>query len=299
MKEEILKSHHLLYGLKGICLLFIASLFFSCQANRPLSTPKLADKHITFIVKDPEHKALSSINLLKEVLLAYHPFSVTVISPEELNKDESWKLVQASDILILFIGPSELNETAFERLNKRLLSGIPAIGIRSSLAPFSFQESDPLYTWNEDFGRTHFGQGKYLFSRYAGGAYINVLEEMYGHPILKGVESSFLSHAWLYLVEPLGANCRSLLTGAANEGVQEGGECFFAPHAVAWTKVSSHPSGGTTRRFYTTLGNPEDFYEASFRKLLVNAIYWGLEMEDMLPDNGALVNIPSKKYSSK
>jgi hypothetical protein len=49
---------------------------------------------------------------------------------------------------------------------------------------------------------------------------------------------------------------------------------------VAWTKTTGLADGITRRVFTTTMGAATDLSNPAFRKLLVNAAYWCLEMEN-------------------
>ncbi|MEK7996693.1 MAG: hypothetical protein AAB403_23055, partial [Planctomycetota bacterium] len=52
---------------------------------------------------------------------------------------------------------------------------------------------------------------------------------------------------------------------------------------VAWTKTYTGEQGKTARVFTTTMGHSFDFKNEGFRRLLVNACYWAMEMEDRIP----------------
>ena len=53
---------------------------------------------------------------------------------------------------------------------------------------------------------------------------------------------------------------------------------------VAWTKTYTGERGKTARIFTTTMGHAFDFKSEGFRRLLVNACYWAMGMEDKIPD---------------
>jgi type 1 glutamine amidotransferase len=53
---------------------------------------------------------------------------------------------------------------------------------------------------------------------------------------------------------------------------------------VAWTKTYTGERGKTARVFTTTMGHAFDFKSEGFRRLLVNACYWAMGMEDKIPD---------------
>jgi hypothetical protein len=52
---------------------------------------------------------------------------------------------------------------------------------------------------------------------------------------------------------------------------------------VAWTKTYEGAEGKTARVFTTPMGASQDFRSAGLRRLLVNACYWALGMEDKIP----------------
>ncbi|MBN1361168.1 MAG: ThuA domain-containing protein [Sedimentisphaerales bacterium] len=85
------------------------------------------------------------------------------------------------------------------------------------------------------------------------------------HPILTGVELPFTSNVSLYQTQPAAPTATCLPLGTIPD--QE-------PEPVAWTNTY-----GDCRVFYTSLGHPDDFQAASFRRLLVNAIFWALDRE--------------------
>ena len=54
------------------------------------------------------------------------------------------------------------------------------------------------------------------------------------------------------------------------------------PLPVAWWKTYTGETGKRGRAFVTTMGHPADFRDADFRRLLANACYWALGMEDRI-----------------
>ncbi len=85
------------------------------------------------------------------------------------------------------------------------------------------------------------------------------------HPILTGVANEFQSKAHLYKNKTIAKTATPLLRGKIG---QNGKENEF----VAWTNI--HKGG---RVFYTSLGYIEDFQELSFRRLLLNGMFWAME----------------------
>ena len=58
---------------------------------------------------------------------------------------------------------------------------------------------------------------------------------------------------------------------------------------IAWTRNYRVPNGAldgivrTGRAFCTTMGSAQDLENESLRRLLVNAIYWAVGLEDKIP----------------
>lgn len=52
---------------------------------------------------------------------------------------------------------------------------------------------------------------------------------------------------------------------------------------VAWTKTYTGTEGKAARIFTTTMGHAGDLKSEGFRRLLVNATYWMVGMEEQIP----------------
>ena len=53
---------------------------------------------------------------------------------------------------------------------------------------------------------------------------------------------------------------------------------------LAWTRSYTGAGGKASRVFTTTMGASTDFESEGLRRLVVNAVYWGLGMEDRIPE---------------
>ena len=51
---------------------------------------------------------------------------------------------------------------------------------------------------------------------------------------------------------------------------------------VAWTRMWKNPKGKTNRIFCSTMGAATDFNSEGLRRMVVNAVLWGLGMEDKI-----------------
>jgi hypothetical protein len=59
---------------------------------------------------------------------------------------------------------------------------------------------------------------------------------------------------------------------------------------LAWTRLLKQ-GDKTQRVFTTTMGSSVDLESVGLRRLLVNAVYWTLGMEERLPETGAAVDV--------
>jgi hypothetical protein len=48
---------------------------------------------------------------------------------------------------------------------------------------------------------------------------------------------------------------------------------------IAWTRLHNNASGELNRVFCTTMGSSTDLQNEGLRRLVVNAVYWGLELD--------------------
>ena len=57
---------------------------------------------------------------------------------------------------------------------------------------------------------------------------------------------------------------------------------------VAWTKTFETDSGKSARIFNTTMGASQDLQVEGTRRMLVNAVYWTLGLEDKIPSKSCV-----------
>ena len=74
-----------------------------------------------------------------------------------------------------------------------------------------------------------------------------------------------------------------VLEGMDPDGKPVAGEKNDPPMPIAWTKTYRSPAGRAGRVFTSTIGAASDFESEGLRRLLVNASYWCLNLEDKIP----------------
>lgn len=174
------------------------------------------------------------------------------------------EVLDQADLLLVSVRRRSMPTRDLAAIRKLIAAGKPVVGIRT--ASHAFDAKGKL------------AEGQAVWPRFdaevLGGNYtghhdpraettVNLVQEAAKHPILVGVQTPMTGHGSLYKVSPLAKTTTALLTGSIPGQPSE---------PVAWVNES-----GRSRVFYTSLGSPEDFRNASFRRLLSNAILWALD----------------------
>lgn len=158
------------------------------------------------------------------------------------------------NVILLFTRRLTISGRQLEKIKKYCQSGRPIVGVRT--ASHAFQNW--LALDKEVLGgnyQGHYGSGPPVE--------VHIETQAKTHPILTSVKP-FQSSGSLYKNSGLAKDTEILLTGTI-PGHSE---------PVAWTRTCN---GG--RVFYTSLGHQKDFADDTFKRLLVNALFWTAKRE--------------------
>jgi len=171
-------------------------------------------------------------------------------------------------------------------------SGKPIMGIRTSTHAFRFRKhrDSPYAKWHsrirggygrEVLGETwinHYGHYKRESTRGL------VAKGMENHPIVKGCEDIW-GPSDVYGITTLSGDSKPVIMGQVLLGMDPRDKPNLKKPLVpvAWTKTYTGTEGKASRVFTTTMGHGGDFKSEGFRRLLVNACYWGMGMEEKIP----------------
>jgi type 1 glutamine amidotransferase len=266
-------------------------------------------KHIVLVSGDEEYRSEEALPQLAKILAERHGFKCTVlfaidkdgtINPNNAKNIPGLQALQHADLMILFTRFRDLPEDQMEEIVKYVDSGRPIVGMRTATHAFNLKGNHPYagYSWNNKsweggFGRQvlgetwieHYGRhGKEATrGRIAPGAE--------GHPILKGIEDGALfGPTDVYKVRlPLPGDSKPLVLGEVVDGMNPTdppvkGEKNEVKMPVAWTKTYTSKADKTGRVFTTTMGAATDLANEAVRRMLVNATYWAVGLEDKIPD---------------
>lgn len=197
---------------------------------------------------------------------------ITIIHADTADKNNFPGLIDAlknADLLFVSVRRRTPPKEQLDTVRAFLAAGKPLIGIRTASHAFALRPNDKLTdpklaNWQEfdpavlggNYRNHHRGEDKTIVTLAPGAE---------SHAILKGITiTELIGHGTLYKNTPLAADATPLLIGTIPNQPAE---------PIAWT----HRFGPKQSKiFYTSLGHADDFKDAAFRRLLLNAIAWAL-----------------------
>jgi type 1 glutamine amidotransferase len=201
-----------------------------------------------------EYESDASLAKFQEYLEKHYPVKCSRAFRKTDEDLPGLENLETCDVMVLFTRRLKIQGEQLERVKKYCQSGKPIVGIRT--ASHAFQNW--LALDKEVLGGNY--QGHYKAGPVA---QIELVREVSNHPVLKGVKP-FQSAGSLYKNTGLASDVTVLLTGTIPGHTEP----------VAWART--HNRG---RVFYTSLGEQKDFDQPSFRRLVVNALFWTTHRE--------------------
>ncbi|MEX2233008.1 MAG: ThuA domain-containing protein [Cyclobacteriaceae bacterium] len=249
---------------------FCLSEALPLKGQRPEQKKKY---HIVFLIsEDPDnYEAPRTIPIFAEALTKKHGFKVTVILGEGERtafRYPNLEVISQADLVIVFSRRVALSHEQLALIRNYLKQGKPLVGIRTAHHAFSAvgEIKDGHEAWPE-FPAEILGCQNRGYGPQELGTEVAVVPGSEKHPILKGFEpGQWHADGSTYHVAPLlDTKATILVTGKVKEKVEP----------AAWTRYTADGS----RVFYTSLGYPSDFDKPQFNNLLVNGIFWALDLK--------------------
>lgn len=270
-------------------------------------------KHIVLVSGDEEYRSEESLPQLGKILAVRHGFKCTVlfaidpdtgiIDPNNQNNIPGLEALKTADLMVIFTRYRDLPDDQMKYVVDYVEAGKPVIGMRTATHAFNMPKDRTYAKYGNGYGG----------GDYAGGFGKQVLGEQWvshhghhkvestlgliapgaaGHPVLRGIKDGDI---WgptdVYGVNlPLPGDSKPLILGRVLAGMnlddppadpaplRKTGEMLDKNKPmmpVAWTKTYK---GG--RVFNTTMGASVDLENEGLRRLLVNAAYWCIGLED-------------------
>ena len=256
-------------------------------------------KHIVFVASDHEYRAEETCPALARILAQHHGFKCTVLfgvnEQGEIKAGASdikgLEALEKADLMVIFTRFLDLPDDQMKHIVAYLDRGGPVVGLRTSshafkigkgktYSKYSFRSNDPEYKsgfGHQILGNTwvgHYGQN------HKQGTRIQIIPEQKSHPILLGVKDNAFCHAGGY-------------NGVAREGftVLTNSQPLVSmekdadpdpkkkPVPSTWTRHYTAKNGTKARVFHSTQGASQDILDDSYRRMLVNGIFWAAGLE--------------------
>lgn len=271
-------------------------------------------KHIVLVSGDEEYRSEEALPQLAKILARHHGFECTVlfaidpndgsINPNQRDNIPGLEALHTADLMVIFTRFRDLPDDQMKHVVDYVQSGRPVVGLRTATHAFDVPPGKAFakWGWNNSewdggFGRQVLGE-TWISHHGQHGAQSTlgiVAPEASDHPILKGIRDG---DVWgptdVYGVRlPLPGDSRPLLLGQVLEGMHPtdkpvAGNQNDPMMPVAWVKTFSPAEGKSARVFTTTMGASQDLESAGLRRLLVNACYWAVGMEDRIDEKSCV-----------
>jgi hypothetical protein len=275
-------------------------------------------KHIVLVSGDEEYRSEEALPQLGQILAKHHGFKCTVlfaidkkdgtINPNQNDNIPGLDALKTADLMIIFTRFRNLPDEQMKPIVDYVQSGKPIIGMRTATHAFNFPANSTYINyswnykgkdgqWNGGFGRDILGEtwvnhhGKHGSQSTRG----IIVPDKAKHPILRGIKDGDI---WgptdVYTVHiPLPGDSQPLVLGQVLEGMKPDdkpveGKQNDPMMPVAWTKTYKGENGATGKTFTTTMGASQDLQSEGLRRLLVNAFYWTLGMEDKIAEKSTV-----------
>ncbi len=268
-----------------------------------------AGKHIVLIAAEQEYRSEQAMPMLAKVLSKHHGFHCTVLfcvnedglvdpTLQAPFKDRSKRHrvpglqhLAKADCVIWMSRFLQLDDDQKKHFHDYFDSGKPLIALRT--ANHGFWGGMPYKKDVKNVPLRVLLGGSFM--KHHGGWHREatrgiVVPEQAKHPILIGVKDIF-GPSDVYRCHADGAfpaDCTALLLGQPLINLEPDAPANDKkePLPIAWTKTWTGNNGKTSRIFHFTMGSARDFQSAGVRRVTVNAVYWGLDLESKIrPDS--------------
>jgi type 1 glutamine amidotransferase len=252
------------------------------------------------------------------VLFAQNPEKPGIVDANYVKNIPGLETLDTADMMVLFTRFRALPDEQMQYFEDYLKAGKPLVGIRTATHAFNFgKESTSNFTqygnyyqgdqteWTDGFGRlvlgenwqTHHGHHKHQSTR---GVFP---KEGHKNPITNGIKSGEI---WgptdVYGVRlPLLGDSQPVILGEVIDraGEYDENDVFFGMKPtdsklatenneglkvneilmpIAWTKSYQIPGGKEGKAFTSTIGAATDMLNEGVRRLLVNGVFWTMDL---------------------
>ena len=204
-----------------------------------------------------EYSPVETLTEFKDFLEKTYRVEITTSFGGNGSKLEGLDGLPKAELLVLFARRMQLKDEQMKIIRAHWDQGKPIIGLRT--ACHAFQKDDNAIIDRKVFGGNYGGGPSSN-----GGFKTTVPAGAEQHPVLKDV-GTIKASKYAYGQGELAEGVTVLHTAKALKG-----------ETIPVTFVNTYNGG---RMLYSSLGAPDDFKDESFRKLLVNAVFWATKRD--------------------
>ncbi|MCJ7466304.1 MAG: ThuA domain-containing protein [Maribacter sp.] len=252
------------------------------------------------------------------VLFAQNPDAPGTIDPNYVKNIPGLDALATADLMVIFTRFRDLPDDQMHYIDAYLKAGKPVVGIRTATHAFNFEGDSILsfthygngYSgdkpeWTDGFGRlvlgekwiAHHGNHKNQSTRGV------ISKEASSQPITNGLDRiDIWGSTDVYGVRlPLPGDSQPIILGQVTNraGEYDEADIFYGMKPsdteiadknedglalnspmmpIAWTKSYELPEGKPGRAFTSTIGSSSDLLSEGVRRLLVNGMYWAMDL---------------------
>jgi len=264
-------------------------------------------KHVILVSGDEEYRSEEALPQLGKILAKHHGFKCTVlfaidpndgtINPDNRKNIPGLEALRSADLMVIATRFRELPDEQMKYVAEYIDAGKPVIGMRAAVV--AFRGASPTYerfgwksrTWKGGFGQRILGQTWISHhGRHGRESTRGVLAPgAEDHPVVRGCRDIWGPTDVYTVRDPLPGDSKVLFLGQVLQGMKptDGpvqGRKNNPMMSMAWTKTYRGAKDQTGRVFTTTMGSSTDLESEGLRRLLVNATYWCVGLEDKIPE---------------
>ncbi|MGJ8672033.1 ThuA domain-containing protein [Rubritalea sp.] len=260
-------------------------------------------KHVVLLSGDEEYRSEESMPMMAQIL-ANNGFKTTVlfslnedgtVNPEKGDSLSNSAALDDADAIVMCIRFRHWNDESMQRFENALNRGVPMVALRTSTHAFNFEDKSSKWAkfsfdaeaksgWEGGFGRNVLGETwvNHHGEHKVEGTRSMIAKDQEKNPVLNGVGTIFATTD-VYGAAPA-APSTILLYGQVTETLDPKSPALKGAKndpmiPIAWTREFDNTGEKNNRILTTTMGAATDLSEESLRRLVVNGVYWGLEME--------------------
>ncbi|MCF6312048.1 MAG: ThuA domain-containing protein [Verrucomicrobiales bacterium] len=284
-----------------LTLISSASSLFAKPLHYAASEPAKNVK-LVLIADDHEYRSEETIPALARILAKHHGFDCTVLfGIDDKGEIEAGKsnipyieTLDNADGLVIFARFLALPPEQMKHIDAYLKRGGPVVGLRTSTHAFNYKDkNDPYYKYHfrydgddykAGFGHQVLGQSwvGHYGKNHQQSTRITIIPEKAKHPILRGVKDIHVQAGGYNAEEQSDWNILTMAQPLMSMKVDGEPDASKPPMASEWTREYQGENGVKGRAFTSLYGASEDILNDGYRRMIINAVYWSLGLEDQI-----------------